>query len=71
MKNFLNLGKRVKNTLSTFGRFGMMSTCSVSEKEAKSINAIKVHNQNRSHGLEMLFKLKKTYPEDHGRLDAS
>ena len=47
-----------------------MTTCSVSEKEAKSINAIQEYNQNRSHRLEM-FKFKKTHSEDHGRLDAS
>ena len=53
---------------STLGRFGKMTTCSVSKKEAKSTKAVQEYNQNRSHGLEMLFKFKKM---DHGRLDAS
>ena len=57
--------------MSTFGRFGKMTTCLVLEKEAKSTNTIQEYNQNRSHGLETLFKFKKTQLEDHGRSDAS
>ena len=67
----IKLGKRVENTLSTFGRLAKMTTSSVSEKETKSTNAIQEYNENKSHGLEMLFKFKKTCPKDHGRLDAS
>ena len=43
----------------------------LSEKEAKSTNAMQEYNQNRAHGLETLFKSKKTRLKDHGSLDAS
>lgn len=43
----------------------------LSEKEAKSTNAIQEYHQNRAHVLETLFKFKKTHLKDHGSLDAS
>ena len=39
--------KGQKHLEATFGSFGKMATCSVSEKESKSTNVIQEYNQNR------------------------
>ena len=71
VENLLETWKIGQKHLEHFWKIWKDGSCSVSGKEAKSTNTIQKYNQNRSHGLETLFKFKKTQLEDHGRLDAS